>query len=389
VTRRAIAVLLLLGATTEGCARDANLVRWERKLYEAEAAFSLGRFAESRAMVEEILPGARRPTDADEAKLKVCSTHFSERAFRPSLQCYERLAAATRDREVRSRAVFHMGEVLYDHLGDKRGALELFIGLVDRAHDTKASLRAMDYLLIYGQEGPSQRQEVLRFFDARWPGMRWTELGDNLLLNSAALLAEGGSRAELLEACRRLDVLERDYSHGALIVWALWDRATYHRRLDDPDAEIRDIEHLISTRESSHIFASYDWPRFRIALVRAVELLRDVRVDLSRAERYAGWLLTTFRRPLERYNYHVLLATVLERKGDLAGARAQYQAVVDYDRKERSLDVESDDRICGEIDGELERAKCRAECAQRVPFEASAVSKARAELRRLGAVSPR
>lgn len=118
--------LLIFAATAGGgCAREAQMVKWEADFYYTEQLYVDGQYQLAVERYRALRKSAKVEQDADEAALMDCEVQARAKEFAAAATCYDVLATVAFDPQVRVRGLLHAGELRYYELDKKAQALKL------------------------------------------------------------------------------------------------------------------------------------------------------------------------------------------------------------------------------------------------------------------------
>ncbi len=379
---------LAVFALCAACARRPQILRWEQDFYYNEKLYVDGQFQLAAARFAKLREQASDPRDADEAGAEQCEATARAKEYLDAMSCYDALAISAFERPVRMRALLYSGELRYDKLGKRADGLRIFTALVEKAPDTSAGLRAVDFLTLYGQLGPNQRDEMLRLFDRLETAQPDSELADNLLFRGAVLLEAQHTVAADEAAVRLLERNEARHAEASTIMDSRDLHVKLLRRLGRLKEEAVVLQTIVETYETSYVFASYAGQTHKDASARLVELYRGPLKNLERAENYARHLPTMLHHPLELPKYMMTLAEIQEERGNLRAAIATCKELLATMGKRQEVMRANDRRICTESGSRDEQQQCLAEIAKFEPILSRDEKRALETIARLNTRAP-
>lgn len=382
--------LLIFAATAGGgCAREAQMVKWEADFYYTEQLYVDGQYQLAVERYRALRKSAKVEQDADEAALMDCEVQARAKEFAAAATCYDVLATVAFDPQVRVRGLLHAGELRYYELDKKAQALKLFSQTIERFPNATASLRVLDHLYLHAKNFPNDRAAMLALFARLEKANPLSEIADNLLLRSAMLLELDNSKASLTRAVQLLEKHDKLHHDEATLLDALMTRARCLKELGRFKEEAEVLEQVVGTYETSYIFASYAGEDHKVATRRLIELYRkDPLKNLERAEAHARHLPAMLHHPLDLPKMLMVIAEIQEERGDLSGAIATCRELLATVKARQKRMIQEDQRICAESGSAQEQANCRSEIDKFVPIDPREVATAEATIARLQTRTP-
>ena len=277
IVARAAALLAL----ATGCAPvrgDAYLAAFAG----AERAFHAGRFVEAASAWDDAAGRALRVKDRDEARFLEARAYDRAGLWAEARRTYERLAADSPGGPRTVRARFDVAELDIQH-GD---AAQGFQALEDTARASPAhglSRPAIRRLLQHAQDEGGDAA-ALTWLDTRGKAFRGTDLDDVIAYERGRTLERLGRKQEAHDAFLAT-AHEHPYPSGGLTDDAYWHASIIDEELGRYDEAIAHLRELLSFREPSGAWASYERPRYSEAQLKIAHIYRDDLKDRASARR--------------------------------------------------------------------------------------------------------
>ena len=318
------AVSLALLALAAGCAPergDAYLAAFAT----GERAFHSGRWDEAAAAWDGAAGKALRVKDRDEARFLEARAFERAERWAEARSTLQRLAADSATGPRTGRAFFDLALLEIAH-GDADKGWKMLDDALCRfpAHGlARPAVRR----LVQHAEDTGGEPAVMAFLDAH-EVLRGTELDEVLAYERALSLERAGRRKEahdaFLASARR-----HPYPFGGLTDDAFWHAAT----LDDEDGRydeaIAHLRELLSSREPSGAWSSYERPRYSQAQLRIAEIYRDRLGDRAAARREFDRLYALHTTTVKRDGAVWAEARLALEDGDTATACALARRLLD------------------------------------------------------------
>lgn len=320
--RRGIAFALL--ALAAGCAPergDAYLAAFAA----GERAFHSGRWVDAAAAWDGAAGVALRVKDCDEARFLEARAYERAERWVDARRAMERLAADSPGGPRTGRAFFDLAEIEIAH-GDAAQGWKMLDEALRRfpAHGlARPSVRRM----IQHAQDLGGEPAVLAFLDAH-EALHATEL-DEVLSYERALSLERAGRHEEAHDAFLATARSHPYPFGGLTDDAYWHAAA----LDDEDGRydeaIAHLRELLSSREPSGYWSSYERPRYSQAQLRIAEIYRDHLKDRAAARREFDRLYALHTTTIKRDAAVWAEARLALEDGDTATACALAKRLLD------------------------------------------------------------
>jgi len=312
MTRLGAAVIgaaLLAGA----CAPDLGDL-YVASFAAAERAFHAGRWTEAAAAWADAAGKARRVKDRDEARFLEARCYERAGMWDEAKRTYERLAAESPDGPRTPRAVFDRAELEIEHGDAERGWRML--DETTRRFTGHGVARPAVHRMIQHAEDQGGPAAALAWLDAHDPAFRGTELDEVMGYERALALERAGRKDEahdtFLASARR-----HPYPFGGLTDDAFWRAAALDEERGRFDEAIAHLRELLSAREPSGAWASYERPRFSEAQLRIALIYRDELKDHAAARREYEKLYALHATSIKRDDAVWGEAVLAKQDGDL------------------------------------------------------------------------
>ena len=184
VKRRALKSGLLFSLIL-ACATPQSRRDWERSLAAAEHLLNTDQHELAATAYAGLLQDAPRETDA--RYVRYCQGLVEERlghweqAIEHYVQLFEHAELFDDEDEYSARAMYRLGRVYYDDLGDEQEGLA-FWKLLLRTYPQMdgPAHRALDAIIVHFEQNES-REEAVAYFAQEFPRLEHTRMGDNIL----------------------------------------------------------------------------------------------------------------------------------------------------------------------------------------------------------------
>ena len=272
--RRVVAALLALAGQASlaaGCAPmrgDAYLAAFAG----AERAFHAGRFTEAAAAWDAAAERALRVKDRDEARFLEARAQGRAGLWAEERRTYDRLVADSPEGPRTVRARFDLAELDIDHGDAARGwaALEQLA----RRYPAHGLSRPTIRRLLQHAEDAGGDAAALLWLDTRGAAFRGTDLDEVIAYERARALLRLGRKQEAHDAFLAT-AREHPYPSGGLTDDAYWHAAGIAEALGRYDEAVAHLRELLSSREPSGAWASYERPRYSEAQLKIALIYRD------------------------------------------------------------------------------------------------------------------
>ncbi len=278
-----------------GCAPERGEA-YEAAFAAGERAFHSGRWDEAATAWDGAAGKARRVKDRDEARFLEARAFERAERWTDARATLQRLAADSPEGPRTGRAFYDLATLEIAH-GDAEPGWKMLDDALRRFPAHGLARPAIRRLVQHAQDVGGE-PAVMAFLDAH-DALRATELDEVLRYERALSLERAGRRKEahdtFLASARRYP-----YPFGGLTDDAFWHAAA----IDDEDGRyeeaIAHLRELLSSREPSGAWSSYERPRYSQAQLRIAEIYRDHLKDRAAARREFDRLYalhtTTLRR---------------------------------------------------------------------------------------------
>ena len=275
------AALLALLALSGGCAPvrgDAYLAAFAG----AERAFHAGRFTEAAAAWDDAAARALRVKDRDEALFLEARAYERAERWSEARRTYERLVAGSPRGPRTVRAEFEIAELDIHH-GDAARGWKALEDTARQSPEHGLSRPAIRRLLQHAQDEGGDAA-ALAWLDTRGVAFRGTELDDVIAYERGRTLERLGRKQEAHDAFLAT-AREHPYPSGGLTDDAYWHAALIDEELGRYDEAIAHLRELLSFREPSGAWGSYERPRYSEAQLKIALIYRDDLHDRAAARR--------------------------------------------------------------------------------------------------------
>jgi tetratricopeptide (TPR) repeat protein len=278
---RAAAALAAAVAFAAGCAPvygDAYLAAFAG----AERAFHAGRYAEAAAGWDDAAGRAIRLKDRDEARFLEARAQARAGLFAEERRTYERLVADSPSGPRTVRARFELAEHDIQHGDAARGweALER----VARTYPAHGLSRPTLRRLLQHAEDQGGDAAALTWLETRGAAFRGTDL-DEVITYERARALERLERKQEAHDTFLVTAREHPYPSGGLTDDAYWHASMIDEQLGRYAEAVAHLRELLSSREPSGAWASYERPRYSEAQLKIALIYRDDLRDRAAARR--------------------------------------------------------------------------------------------------------
>jgi tetratricopeptide (TPR) repeat protein len=276
------AKILLAGALfLAGCAPERGEA-YDAAFAAGERAFHAGRWADAAEVWDGAAGRARRVKDRDEARFLEARAFERAEKWAEARATYQRLAADSPDGPRTARAVFELASLEIAH-GDAAHGWTMLDEAARRFSGHGLARPSIHRLIMHAADTGGEAA-VLAFLDAHAAAFRGTEQDEVIGYERALSLERAGRRREahdaFLASARR-----HPYPFGGLTDDAFWRAAVIDDEDGRYDEAITHLRELLSSREPSGAWSSYERPRYSEAQLRIAEIYRDRLKDHAAARR--------------------------------------------------------------------------------------------------------
>lgn len=278
--RRALAALAACAALS-ACAPE----RGEAYLLSfaaAERAFHAGRWIEAARAWDDAAGKARRVKDRDEARFLEARCYERAEQWAEARAVYAKLIAESPSGPRTPRAVFDLAEIEIAHGDAARGYAML--DEAARRYPAHGLSRPSIRRLVQHVEDEGGPTAAIAWLDARAAAFRKTEQDEVISYERARALDRAGRKQEAHDAFLA-DARRHPYPFGGLTDDAFWRAAKIDEEAGRYEEAIAHLRELLSSREPSGAWASYERPRFSEAQLRIALIYRDKIKDRAAARR--------------------------------------------------------------------------------------------------------
>lgn len=323
-----MARLVCVAACAQACASDPAMIAWSESMIRAERHLDQGKLDDARRSFERL--GATAQSDADRiyAQERLAEIHRRRGDYAAAEQLLLELLrrGARIDRELRAKLYWRRARIVLDS-GDRARGQALLQLLMDRFPSAAFGHRA--YLVLFGWYKAGERPALIAWLQRGYREHFDSELADNFVYEGARAYYEVGSEAADERAVPLYEtVLERwtVYNCG---VWddALWELSLIHHRRGRFTDELRLLEQLLSTRETTWL-GSYELPQYKRGHIRIGRVYYEDLRDYDRAARQFAeypelWPTSRFRDDVLWWHAHAL-----RKAGRAEEAEAAFQRLI-------------------------------------------------------------
>lgn len=288
----AVAAAIAIGA----CAPDrgeAYLVSFAA----AERAFHAGRWIEAARAWSDAAAKAKRVKDRDEARFLEARCYERAEQWAEARATLQRLVRESPNGPRTGRAMFDLADIEIDH-GDAARGYQMLDEAARKLPRHGVARPAIHRLIEHAEDqgGPAA---ALAWIDAHEPAFRGTELDETISYERARALERAGQKVEAHDAYLA-SARRHPYPQGGLTDDAFWRAAEIDEDRGRFEEAIAHLRELLSSREPSGAWVSYERPRYSEAQLRIAIIYRDEIKDRAAARRefeklYAQFPTTTKR----------------------------------------------------------------------------------------------
>jgi tetratricopeptide (TPR) repeat protein len=247
-----------------------------------QRAFHAGRWVEAAKAWDGAAEAARRVKDRDEARFLEARAYERAEMWPLARATLQRLAAASPTGPRTQRAFFDLAALEIAHGDAARGWAML--DETARRFPAHGLARPAIRRMVLHAEDEGGEPAVLAFLDAHEAAFRGTEQ-DEVIAYERALSLERASRLGEAHDAFLASARRHPYPFGGLTDDALWHAAGIDDQLGRYDEAIAHLRDLLSSREPSGAWVSYERPRYSEAQLRIAEIYRDRLKDHASARR--------------------------------------------------------------------------------------------------------
>ncbi len=279
-----------------GCAPEISEA-YRDAFAAGERAFHAGRYDEAARAWDDAAGKARRVKDRDEARFLEARSFERAGRWDDARAAYQRLAADSPAGPRTGRAAFDLAQIEIDHGDPARGwkMLDLAAQKYSKHGVARPAIRRM----IQHTQDEGGEPAVLAWLDAHEAVFRGTEQEEVIAYERGLSLERAGRKAEAHDAFLA-DARAHPYPFGGLTDDAYWHAAAIDEEAGRYDEAIAHLRELLSSREPSGAWASYERPRYSEAQLRIALIYRDRLHDHASARRELEKLYALHKTTLKR-----------------------------------------------------------------------------------------
>lgn len=275
--RAAITVALI----ASGCAVDRGDA-YVASFAAAEREMHAGRWKDAARAFGVAANDAKRVKDRDEARFMEARAEERAGQWAEARATYEKLVAESPSGPRTPRAVFDLANIEIER-GDAARGYGMLEAAARRFPKHGLARPAVRRLVQHAEDGGGPAG-ALAWLDAREPLFRGTEQ-DEIIHYERALALERAGRTQEAHDAFLASARRHPYPFGGLNDDAFWHAASIDEELGRYEEAIAHLRELLSSREPSGAWASYERPRFSAAQLRIALIYRDKIKDRAAARR--------------------------------------------------------------------------------------------------------
>ncbi|APR75205.1 Hypothetical protein A7982_00551 [Minicystis rosea] len=275
--RAAIGALLLLA----GCAIDRGEA-YVVSFAAAERAFHAGRFTEAARSWNDAATKAKRLKDRDEAWFLEARSYERAGLWSEARATYQKMVAESPSGPRTPRAVFDLADIEIQHGDAARGWKML--DEATRAHPSHGLARPSIRRMLQHAEDEGGPAGALAWLDAHDAAFKGTDQDEVMSYERARALERAGKKQEAHDAYLA-SARRHPYPFGGLTDDAFWRAAELDEAAGKYEEAIAHLRELLSAREPSGAWSSYERPRYSEAQLRIALIYRNRLKDRAAARR--------------------------------------------------------------------------------------------------------
>jgi tetratricopeptide (TPR) repeat protein len=262
-----------------------------------ERAFHAGRYDEAARAWDEAAGRAHRVKDRDEARFLEARSFERLGRWDDARAAYLRLAADSPGGPRTGRAAFDLAQIEIEHGDAARGWRML--DEAARRYPKHGVARPAIRRMIQHVQDEGGEPAVLAWLDAHEATFRGTEQEEVIAYERGLSLERAGRKQEAHDVFLA-DARRHPYPFGGLTDDAYWHAAAIDEEAGRYDEAIAHLRELLSSREPSGAWASYERPRYSEAQLRIALIYRDRLKDHANARRELEKLYALHTTTLKR-----------------------------------------------------------------------------------------
>lgn len=264
---RSLLCSLIIVWVSAGCGTTQASWSFQREVLAADALADDGDYAGALSEFTRLSKYAEKQVDLQHLQFR--SAYMLEQMgdAQAALAAYERIYTRPTHSydENAGRAMYRAGRVYRDLLGQPDTALEIWRATVRAYPDSNFADDALNQLVrAYKAEG--RYEELIEVFAELYAELRDREIAHHLAYKTAVVLDDDLDRC--FEAIEMYSFLADYFPRSGLIDDAVWRTALCYRRHDMLREEFVVLRDFVDGRETSVIFADYDYGQYNPAMQR-------------------------------------------------------------------------------------------------------------------------
>jgi tetratricopeptide (TPR) repeat protein len=234
-----------------------------------ERHFHSGRWKEAAAAWEDAATKAKRVKDRDEARFLEARSFERAAMWAEASATYERIERESPDGPRTGRAAFEIASLEIAH-GDARKGWAMLDAAAQRHSKHGVARPAIHRLVMHAQDEGGE-PAVMAFLDAHAAVFHGTEQEEVIAYERASSLERSGKLKEAHDGFLA-NAHAHPYPSGGLADDAYWHAAAIDEREGRYEEAIAHLRELLSFREPSGYWGSYERPRYAEAQLHIAEI---------------------------------------------------------------------------------------------------------------------
>lgn len=252
-----LTLALTLALMLTACSASMKRKSWNADLIKAEILLSNGKNNEAYSLTTKLLASAEHEKIYEEACILKGRIHADSGNLVAAVSTFRKLFNKTKDINTKAMCLYLTGRIFDEQADNKPMAEKFFLKTITAFPDSVSAERAFDWL-VENRSMSSSKKEMIEFLKEKHRILAAGAMGDNVIFQAITIYRELNNKFSDLAALKLIEILEKNYPLSHFLNDSLLYKALILKKLNRPVDSIHTLRKLLSFREKSLFFGSYD-----------------------------------------------------------------------------------------------------------------------------------